>query len=88
MISGFVLIGLEIKKIKAFETVTEHFNEEESKILHSAENKLVELLNLESSKVASKLETDLENEIWNLYPASNREKRVKLNEKYQVTKLF
>ena len=38
LISGFRQTGFKIKKIPAFETVTEDFNEEEDKILHCAEN--------------------------------------------------
>ena len=60
--------GLKIKKVPAFQTVSEDFFITSEEILYNVEKKLVELLLYESSKVIAKIEVDFSNEIHKLHP--------------------
>ena len=60
--------GLKIKKVPAFQTVSEDFFIKSEEILYNAEKNLIELLLSESSKVIAKIEVDFSNEIHKLHP--------------------
>ena len=74
--------GLKIKKLPAITPVTTNFYSEWNKILHKAEKELVNLLLIESSKVAEKTERDVQEEIRTKYPTDYDRKRFKVEEQY------
>ena len=74
--------GLKIKKLPALTPVTPNFYSEWNEVLHKAEKELVNLLLIESSKVAEKKERDIEEEIRTQYPTDYDRKRLKVEEQY------
>lgn len=66
--SGLMSLGWEINMSPAIETVTDDLELKWKNIWYNAERRLVELLLLETSKLVSKIETNIENKIRNLHP--------------------
>ena len=70
--------GLKIQKLPAITPITPNFYSEWNEVLHKAEKELVNLLLIESSKVAEKTERDKEEEIRTQYPTDYDTKRLKV----------
>ena len=70
--------GLKIQKLPAITAITPNFYSEWNEVLHKAEKELVNLLLIESSKVAEKTERDVEEEIRTQYPTDYDRKRLKV----------
>ena len=76
--TGIIPKGLKIKKVPAFQPVSEDLFIKWEEILYIAEINLVELLLYESSKVIAKIEIDFSNEIYKLHPHDCKKKRIEL----------
>ena len=70
--------GIKIKKVPAFQPVSEDFFIKWEEILYNVEKNLAELLLYESSKVIAKIEIDFSNEIYKLHPDDYKTKRNEL----------
>ena len=81
LLEGFIPKGLRIKKRPAFETVTDHFENQWNSILYDTEKRLVKLLLKESENIIAKIDTEIEIELQKGGELSQEVKREELEQR-------